>query len=281
VTSLRDGLLFPIFRRIEFRGKRRLRSVLSPPSEGKTEITIGGGAHLRIDLAESMQRDVFFGLCDSFDRRLLTRFLRSGGDFVDVGAHIGLYSVTLALALRGRGRVLAFEPNDPTAVQLMTNLELNGCDNVIVVRGAASDRAGHATLRVPTGGDAAWSSLAADGFDYEPVTVKLTRVDDEVQAHSIQPRAIKIDVEGHELSVLGGMDRTLDFRPAILCEVNGATTAPKVQRRLEGLDYLSFRVFPTRLVPLRADAMQGLFNALFVPGERLLELGRRARRVRL
>jgi FkbM family methyltransferase len=273
MTSIRGGLLYPVFRRFEFRGKRRLRNLLGPPTKGRAEITISS-ARFQIDLAESMQRDVFYGLCDSFDRRLLARFLQAGGDLIDVGAHMGLYSVTLGLALHGHGRVLAFEPNDRSADQLVANLMLNRCDNVIVVRRAASDERGHAALRIPTRGDAAWSSLTADGFDHELVTIELTRVDDEVDTHSLRPRAVKIDVEGHELAVLDGMEHTLESRPAVLCEVSGATTAVEVQRRLEALGYASFRVFPTRLAPLAHALSPGLFNALFVPGERLSELGR-------
>jgi FkbM family methyltransferase len=270
--SVRSALLYPVFRRVEFRGKRHLRSVLAPPASGRVEITVGG-ARLRLDLAESLQRDLYYGLCDAFERKLLLRFLRRGGDFVDVGANIGLYTVTIARALRGRGRVLAIEPNDSAADQLAANLELNRCDSVILIRCMASDTPGRKVLRVPTNGETAWSSVSAEGFDHSLVSVLAVRVDDEVERHALHPRAIKIDVEAHELEVLGGMDQALASRPAILCEVNGATTAAQVKRVLERRAYEGFRVFPTRVARLDLGQETGIFNAFFVPTERLAELG--------
>jgi FkbM family methyltransferase len=274
MPRVRNALLYPVFRRVEFRGKRRLRRVLAPPAEGKVEITVGG-ARLRLDLSESMQRDVFYGLCDAFDRALLLSFLRGGGDFVDVGANIGLYSITIAVALGDRGRVLAIEPNAAAADQLASNLELNHCDNVIVAQCVASDAPGQKSLRVPTSGETAWSSMSAAGFDHSLVEVAATRVDDQVKQHGLRVQAVKIDVEGHELEVLAGMEQTLATRPAVLCEVNGGSTAGEVKRSLEERGYESFRVSPTRLTWLGHERAQGVFNALFVPTERLAELGSR------
>ena len=69
------------------------------------------------------------------------------GDFVDVGAHVGLY--TVAAALHGPGRVLAFEPNPSAREQLGENLALNDCANVLVVPKAVGDAPGTALLHVP------------------------------------------------------------------------------------------------------------------------------------
>src|SRR5438270_459935 len=44
--------------------------------------------------------------------RALMGELKAGDTFVDVGAFIGLYSIAVALRLRGLGRVIAFEPDN-------------------------------------------------------------------------------------------------------------------------------------------------------------------------
>ena len=181
------------------------------------------------------------------------------GDFVDVGAHVGLY--TVAAALHGPGRVLAFEPNPSARTQLDGNVALNGCANVLVVPKAAGDAPGSALLHVPRTPDPSFSSLAGGRFaEGEPIDVEVTTVDAEVEGAGLRPSVVKIDVEGGELAVVGGMQRTLErHRPVLLVEVNEAS-ARELARKLAG--YSGFRVGRT-LEPLESG--RGLFNALFLP----------------
>ena len=113
-----ERTLYPLFRRVDFRGKGRLRRVLPVRSTGTAVIDVGG-ARLELDLRESLQRDFLFGLYDRRELELVREHLR-GGDFVDVGAHVGLYTVTAARATSGR--VLAFEPNPAARAQLVGNV---------------------------------------------------------------------------------------------------------------------------------------------------------------
>jgi len=82
----------------------------------------------------------------------------------------------------------------------------------------------------------------------------------EVEAAGLAPSVVKIDVEGGELAVVAGMQRTLErHRPVLLVEVNEAS-ARELARTLEG--YSGFRV-GRGLEPLASG--RGLFNALFLP----------------
>src|SRR5215204_1555377 len=158
---------------------------------------------MRLDLRESLQRDFLFGLYDRRELDLVREHL-GDGDFVDVGAHVGLY--TVAAALHGPGRVLAFEPNPSAREQLGENLALNRCANVLVVPKAVGDAPATALLHVPTTPDPSFSSLAGGRFaEGEPIDVEVTTVDAEVEAAGLRPSVVKIDVEGGELAVVGGM----------------------------------------------------------------------------
>jgi FkbM family methyltransferase len=222
---------------------------------------------LRLDLRESLQRDFLFGLYDRVELGLVRRELAGGGDFVDVGAHIGMYSVAAALALAGRGRVLAFEPNPAARAQLEANLALNGCRNVIVRAAAVTDAPGETVLHVPVTPDPSFSSLESGRFaEGEPIVVEATTVDREVEEHGLRPAAVKIDVEGGELAVVAGMERTLEqIRPALIVEVS-EDTGRKLETRLDPLGYRAFRVGARKLEPGLAGAA-GLFNAAFLPGQ--------------
>jgi FkbM family methyltransferase len=255
-------VLYPVFRRVDFRGKGRLRERLPVPQEGRPVAGFPGGVRLRLDLRESLQRDFYFGLCDLYELQLVVERLRKGGDFVDVGAHIGLYAVRAARELGDRGRVLAFEPNPSARAQLEENVALNGRSNVIVVAAAAAAASGRATLHVPATADPSFSSLEGGRFaEGAPVEIETETIDTAVAARTLRPSVIKIDVEGGELDVLRGAERTIDeFRPAVLVEVS-ERTAPEVERMLA--KHRGKRVAQRRLEPLTTG--RGLFNAWFVP----------------
>jgi FkbM family methyltransferase len=266
LATVLETLVYPGFRRVDFRGKGRLRAWLPVAAEGKRMVSFPGGMRLRLDLRESLQRDFLFGLYDQHELRLLRRLLAAGGDFVDVGAHVGMYSVAAARCLGDRGRVLACEPNPQARAQLVENLALNGCTNVTVSAAAISDRSGDALLHVPRTADPSFSSLAEGRFaEGEPVSVLTATLDAEVEAASLAPALVKIDVEGGELAVLAGARRTLAARPALLVEV-GRDSAEPVDRDLSDLGYRAFVVGRRRLEPGLAH-VHGTVNALFVPPE--------------
>jgi FkbM family methyltransferase len=253
-------VLYPVFRRTDFRGKGRLRAVLPVPQEGRPVVRFAGGMRLRLDLRESLQRDFYFGLYDRFELRLMAE--RLSGDFVDVGAHIGMYTVRAACELRGRGRVLAFEPNPAARAQLEENLLLNACDNVIVSDAAVADEEGDALLHVPSTTDPSFSSLEGGRFaEGEPIDVAMTTVDAAVAAHALRPSFVKVDVEGGELEVVRGARDTIERdRPTLLVEVN-ERSASEVQRLLPS--YRAQRVAGRRLVAMGGGS--GLFNVIFSP----------------
>jgi FkbM family methyltransferase len=262
VTRLLETLVYPAFRRVDFRGKGRLRQRLPVADTGERVVAFPAGMRLRLDLRESLQRDFLFGLYDQRELALMRRYLARGGDMVDVGAHVGMYTVAAALALRGRGRVLAFEPNPEARRQLEANLALNACENVDVLPAAAAAEPGEALLHVPATRDPSFSSLGGGRFDEsEPIGVPTTTVDDEVLRRGLSPAFVKIDVEGAELDVLAGAEQTLARRPVLLIEVSESTAAD-VEARLAG--YAAHEVRRTG-VRRGLAAASGSFNALFVP----------------
>lgn len=258
--------ILPLTRRFDFPGKRRLRSHVLLPQAGVHETRLGG-VRFRLDLSESLQRDYYYGLADQLELGILRRLLAAGGDFVDVGAHVGLYGVSAARLLGERGRVLLFEPNPVSRRQLTENLALNACDNVVVSAAAVSDKPGRAALHAPQYGDASWSSLTEGLFtDDETIEVDTTTLDTEVQRHSLRPSLVKIDVEGHESSVLAGASALLTIRPALLVEL-WPTRAEEVVSSLRSLGYEARRVGRRRLEPWSPQS--GPCNALFLQPDQL------------
>jgi FkbM family methyltransferase len=137
--------------------------------------------------------------------------------FLDIGAHIGTYSILLARQGLFNG-IVAFEPEPANAAQLGANLLLNDLlGSVRLVVAAASDRNGRMLFR--SGPD--HNRGAARSFDLDlpwstPVTeVACVRAGDAVSLEN-GFLAAKIDVEGAELAVLAGMEQLLAANRCVL-----------------------------------------------------------------
>jgi FkbM family methyltransferase len=163
-------------------------------------------------------------------QRALAELLNPGVVCFDVGANVGFYSVLAARIVGPAGRVVAFEPHPENVEALERNIRANGLSNVIVVPKAVSLTSDGALL---SGADRATARLEeGGGLDVDTVAL-----DEFVAANpTLAPSVVKIDVEGHELQVLAGARRTLEARPAIVCEQHGFAVA--VVAALQPLGYV-------------------------------------------
>lgn len=282
IKRLLGAAVLPVTRRIDFPGKRRLRTFVRLPESGTREVRLASG-RFRLDLGESMYRDYYFGLSDQLELRVIRRMLANGGDFVDAGASIGIYTVDVARFLGTRGRVLALEPNPNVRARLEENLRLNDCANVIVSDVAVAATPGRATLYIPRFGDSAWASLSREWVEEsawvgerDVFEVEATTLDEIVARHALQPAVVKVDVEGLEAEVLRGATSVLERRPAILTEIVEENLA-EVVPMLVGLGYLAARAGTRRLEPWPAEPRAS--NAVFLQPAHVALLPPRDRRV--
>lgn len=129
--------------------------------------------------------------------------LPEGGVLLDVGAHVGHYTLRAA---EKASKVIAVEPNPDTVAHLHRNLELNGITNVRVIDKAAWD--GPVTLEAFSPNDlirdGSMRMLEAGDGKIEGVALD-TLLGDE-------PRIdlLKLDVEGADLHALRGLRETID-----------------------------------------------------------------------
>jgi FkbM family methyltransferase len=138
----------------------------------------------------------------------ITRFLKEGMTFVDVGAHVGTYTLLAAQAVGRDGEVHAFEPNPAAFKLLELNLRLNGFSNVHAHPCAVADTGGTSELAIYA--EATISSLApreggAGGRAVlKTVRTEVVRLDDLFALSGKRVDLVKVDVEGAELMVFRG-----------------------------------------------------------------------------
>lgn len=148
------------------------------------------------------------------DLGFLLRQVQPGARILDIGANIGLYTVVLARHVGEQGHVYAFEP-DPTNFSLLSrNIAANGLQNVTAVQKAVSDRNGTARLYLSKT-HSGLHRLHPSGVCGNSITVDCVRLDDFFPNNTCRIDLVKLDVEGHEVSVLRGMLELMRRNPQI------------------------------------------------------------------
>jgi FkbM family methyltransferase len=141
---------------------------------------------------------------------------------IDVGANKGSYLWSLSRAAP-RGRVVAFEPQPVLATYLAEACKACGLRNVVVEAAGVSREAGVATLAIPgSGASSPGASFESSVSGSEPcrlIDVPTICLDDYFAGEKARIGAMKIDVEGHEFSVLAGAARLIEtHRPTVVLE---------------------------------------------------------------
>jgi FkbM family methyltransferase len=172
--------------------------------------------------------------------------------FVDIGAHIGKYTVLAGRILKGRGHVVAIEPDPENFSLLRRNVDLNDLTNVDLVNVGCWSREGFLSLHRGRGNLGEHSFI--DDVGSESVSVPVRTLDSILSDLGLTTvDVLKIDVQRAESEVLKGAPTTLGGGPTmtvIFEEVRDPDTAESVRilqaqgfrvRRLDASNYLAER----------------------------------------
>jgi len=154
------------------------------------------------------------------------RFVRShcaaGATVMDIGAHLGLYSVVMARLVGPAGRVYSFEPTPLSRRVLQQTVRINGYAGIVEVRPEAVAGATGKAVFYDTGSPASnANSLVRTAKSKSGTTLDEVRLDDFVASRGLHVSCLKVDVEGAELDLLRGARQTLlTCRPAVLLSIH-------------------------------------------------------------
>jgi FkbM family methyltransferase len=161
---------------------------------------------MNLDLANIIHRQIFMG-CFGRGMTLWTRTLLSeGAIFLDVGAHIGYFTLLAAHCVGPAGRVYAVEPNPSAFAALKAHLEANRVATIEARMLALAEADGTLRLYVPPGGaHRDYNVTCMPRPDWNAVDVPCRRLDDCLAEWRVDRIAVmKMDVEGAEPRVLAG-----------------------------------------------------------------------------
>jgi FkbM family methyltransferase len=192
--------------------------------------------------------------------QILLQHLQPGMVMVDVGAHIGHYTVAAAQRVGPHGRVIAFEPDPVSFSYLAQNVAANGLSERVTMQNVAvSGQTGTANLYLGRRDRVANSLIRSDATMPRSVVCDTIALDHYFQDDP-DPRVdmVKMDIEGGEYDALRGMVRLLAANPhlKLLVEFHpvnlqrAAIDADEFIALLHELAFTKFSMIYDGLIPL-------------------------------
>jgi FkbM family methyltransferase len=156
---------------------------------------------------------------EKFFMAILTNIISKDKNMMDIGANIGLWSITYSTILYRNCKIFAFEPQEKIYNCLKKNKLLNNAQNIITYNFGLSDTNTTHYMNVSYDQQTNFGSIKINVPDTnisDTNTIKIEcRIGDELNLQNIG--FIKIDIEGHELQAIKGLKNTiLTYKPIII-----------------------------------------------------------------
>jgi FkbM family methyltransferase len=174
----------------------------------------------------------FPGNYENENFEFLKQHCKPGAVIIDIGAHIGLFSVVASKIAGENGKVYAFEPSPTTYAFLQRTIQLNKAGSIIeTFQKAVSSAVGTTKFYISDDVIDNSNSLVSylDDRKLKGIDIVLTTVDAFADEKKIQQLSfIKIDVEGAEYDTLRGAVKTLKtLRPYCMVGIHPAAIKAK------------------------------------------------------
>lgn len=227
-APVRRALLNAYLHRLPyFTGKWKLLRLVKYLVDG-TPVRSRYGVDMVIDIGDRTNHYCVLGRYDDVVPREAMR-LREGDAWFGVGANCGLFSLIAARRVGPSGLVVCFEPCFATYTKLVSNIALNGYENVIPFNLALAERTELLDLDISTSGHTGRFSIATDGSRETTRVAAVNTADFTALGLLLGDRrtTVKIDVEGFELAVLHALRPILQRRETdrVVVEIDGGNMA--------------------------------------------------------
>ena len=204
---------------------------------GKNEISISMNNFIfEIDIRESIERKTFF--LKSYEKNRMSYLInksKKSNIFIDIGAHIGFYSILTSGYFK---QVYSFEPNFRNYQKLLKNIKQNKLEKKIRTfnHGLGEKQQKLKGISANKG-----ELIQTSGFSISPNNktgedVLILKGDDAIKLVN-EDITLKIDVEGYEFNVLKGLEAILNSNNCFIQIEIWDKNIKNVLRFLENLNY--------------------------------------------
>jgi FkbM family methyltransferase len=149
--------------------------------------------------------------------KFLELIAQEGMHAIDIGANVGITTVSIAKRIRRGGKLYSFEPVPEYSNILKENISSNGLENVKVYELAVTDQVGRALFYQRELSSGITFEQGAINFEVPTTTIDRFSTAEKLERMDI----INMDCEGSELLVLRGAEETLlKNKVKIFCEIH-------------------------------------------------------------
>lgn len=192
----------------------RLGSRILPSIDRDITVSLTTGQQLTVPAGHAGGRIHVTGTYEQEVTALFMRLLKESMTVIDLGAHLGYYTLLASHRVGPQGAVYAFEPDPNFFPLLVGNVEANACSNVTTIQKAISNKTGEVELWCETNAGGSNLYTPTGSFANSTATVETTTLD-EFFGERGWPSVdlVKIDIEGAETAALEGMRALSDRNP--------------------------------------------------------------------
>ena len=185
--------------------------------------------------------------------KFLESIVKEGMNVIDIGANVGITTVTVARKIGRRGKLYSFEPTPEYFNILKENISSNGLENVKVYELAVTDQVGRALFYQKELSSGIVFEEGAKKFEVSTTSIDRFLSEEKIERIDL----INMDCEGSELLVLKGAKETLrKNKVKIFCEIHHDFLKQLGQSVEELVQYLQGLEFQVQSVSLD-DLMMG------------------------
>ncbi len=183
---------------------------------------------------------------------IIEKFADKTKDAIDIGVYRGVYSFKLAQNFR---KVHAFEPNSLLFPYLKKNLN-KIVQNLQLYNIALSDTEGTADLNLPIRSNSLFKDNIEELFKLGSATIHIDNTFKDFKSIKVQKNKldnmnlgdnigfIKIDVEGHEQSVIdGGLETIKKNMPVMLIEIEERHSKKPIIQTINNIKELGYEAY--------------------------------------
>lgn len=169
--------------------------------------TMKNGQWIKVAVNDVVGQDVIrTGWTEPESVRVISKLLKPGAIFFDIGAHVGQFTLVASKLVGSEGQVHSFEPDPESFRWLAQNLKKNRIANVFLNQVVVTDRVGYREFHLAAPENMGSGSITPPrNPSRRTLRVPSTSIAEYCQTRQIhRVDFMKIDVEGAEIEVLTG-----------------------------------------------------------------------------
>lgn len=170
----------------------------------KPKSVVVDGNRMILDKGDSMRLSIL-GIYEPLAVKHFQERIKPGDIVLDIGAHIGYYTLMAAKRVGNKGKVYAFEPNKDNLGLLNKNISINKYKNVVPVEKAVAKSSKKSKLFLNSLSSGMHSLVKLGYTGTSSTVVDTVSLDDFFGKNPPRVSVIKMDIEGGEYDAFEGM----------------------------------------------------------------------------